>query len=839
MSIKMKLLSTSVLTVLGLVALVMLSLYGSGRVNAGIDILVSKSTPLQVKSISLQREVEKLSADLLRLGLSNEEAEAQHLNEEIIRNLRAIEDLQGEINKIKESPFDFSSFKELHEKVHKAVMDKQQNMASFKSGISTVNASLKMMEESMTGLRKTVSQVNAGGMARSSAAISNFSEAFSIANLCKDYAIQLGEVRGSILALELAHTKSEIGLLKRKVKSLVAATQSYVMTEKIQSEFPDIKEVRDFINTLNDEIGREGTGLASLRQAMLTDKKGESPEYSAAKEKLLGRVDNLVVRMNEKINAIETKVAGSRKELESVADMGSKISSIISLMTSIEIDGKYLDSKVRLVMLSDSEAELDRNAAELRITQNRMLGNIEILRKGIAQFGQGNTGNIEAIKTAVQSARGTIDRIVGIQRSILQGVALVNQSIAMVKAVSAKQSEKSEERIQVSAAEQQQMIELLQRTIKKSNSIMVIVSALIIVITLVMNIKLFFAVTGPLGSLVSIVKSVKETGDFSQRVDVKTRDEVGLALSSFNGLLEDIHLTLEKTNEVMHSVSDGDLRKRITEDLRGDLGTLKQNINSSLNALSSALSIVSDSTVKVAAAAEQSSRVVEQVAHGSMEQKDAVTHLAAAVSESSTAITDIAKNTETAAQCSKTSAAAALGGKDKIHEMSRITVQITENNNKINAITGLIQDIADQTNLLALNAAIEAARAGEQGRGFAVVADEVRKLAEKVSHSAREISDLINKAVADSAVASEASSTIQEAMESIAQASTQTQDMLQQIAAAVEEQSMTMSDIHKNVITLNDTAESNAEAAKEITVTVLDLSQLADETRTQVGKFKC
>jgi methyl-accepting chemotaxis protein len=323
---------------------------------------------------------------------------------------------------------------------------------------------------------------------------------------------------------------------------------------------------------------------------------------------------------------------------------------------------------------------------------------------------------------------------------------------------------------------------------------------------------------------------------------------------------------LARVNEMLNIVASGDLSMKLDESGKDEFALLSRNCNLLIDSLRNLIESIVNRSAQLAAAAEQTSAVTAQSTTAIEEQRNQVEQAASATTEMSSTSQSVLSSANEALseikhaddEAERVKQISAVGRQtieqlaDEVESASQVINQLQQDSASIGGILDVIRGIAEQTNLLALNAAIEAARAGEQGRGFAVVADEVRTLASRTQESTSEIQTMIEalqtgagKAVtvmdAGKAKATECVSQNEkadQALETITHAVHEAFDRSSQIATAAEEQSVVAHEISENLESIVTIAEQTTAGSQQTAVSSSEVARLAEELQQSVQEFK-
>lgn len=391
---------------------------------------------------------------------------------------------------------------------------------------------------------------------------------------------------------------------------------------------------------------------------------------------------------------------------------------------------------------------------------------------------------------------------------------------------------------------------------------------------------------GLLGEMRTTVhESEIQLAQITEQMNIKIQEEVGsmdtlllvtnaigfvlaiLILAVLFWLANAILRPMQELGRIMtQAASENDLSLRMTIKTQDEIGKTGLAFNSMLEKFQMIVGQVSTSSSQIAAASEEMSAITTQTSQGIQNQQSQTEQLATAMNQMAATVQEVARNSIEAADAASQANNESNNGHQVVNtavgtintlaesiQKAATSIQRVENDSQqIGTVLDVIRGIAEQTNLLALNAAIEAARAGEQGRGFAVVADEVRTLAGRTQESTAEIQQMIESLQTGTAksvqlmdesreltqTSVEQTSKAGDAINGIVQAVDTINNMNTQIASAAEEQGSVAEEINQNVVSISEIADQTTQGASQTAQTSEDLARLAVDLQTLVAQFK-
>jgi methyl-accepting chemotaxis protein len=367
------------------------------------------------------------------------------------------------------------------------------------------------------------------------------------------------------------------------------------------------------------------------------------------------------------------------------------------------------------------------------------------------------------------------------------------------------------------------------------------ISASVTMIGIGLGIALLLSVIIALILTTSIVRALQKgvgfaenisRGDLHAELDVYQKDEIGVLAEALRGMQKSIQYKAEKIEQIAHKDLSVEIQKASEQDGLGDSLILMKN---SLNEL---LGQVNNAVEQVSSGADQVSQASQNLSQGATEQASSLEEITSSTNEVNSQSKQNAENAQQAQSIAKQATEDAEAGNEQMKQLSQVMEKINASSDEINKVVKVIDDISFQINLLALNANVEAARAGKYGKGFAVVADEVRNLAVKSADSVKETTQMVEETVTNIKEGTEATESTAKQLASIVEGSGKVANFLDEIAQASREQAQAIDQITEGLDQIDQATQSSTASAEESASASEELAGQAQQLHRMVADFK-
>lgn len=506
-------------------------------------------------------------------------------------------------------------------------------------------------------------------------------------------------------------------------------------------------------------------------------------------------------------------------------------------VTSAEDLSKALNAQQKYLLMyltNDDKDAIVGYQSELRRLDLAMQSDIAILKNNlILQDNQdklnlliSNSTNLQKLSNQLQEmySRGEIEEAKKLYYSDFITTANSSQSLSYTLSSSSKSVANQ---FYISAG----------KTEKQTYQIIMILSGVILLAVILVCIYVVRLITKPIKQIESAMLRFSE-GELDVDIPYTSKDELGKLANSMRAMSNNLKGYIDNISYVLGTISKGDMTVTVDIDYKNDFAPIKEALTTILDSLNSTLSQIHDSANQVTTGAEQVSIGAQTLSQGATEQASSIEELAATLCEISDKVKANSDNAQTANDNAENTVRVIQDGDAIMQQLVGSMSEMARTSAEINKIIKTINDIAFQTNILALNAAVEAARAGAAGRGFSVVAEEVRNLASKSAQAADNTTALVENTLSAIQNSTNLVGQVRNSLEEISEKASITTNVIHEITISSQEQTVAIDQVNEGINLISGVVQTNSATAEQSAAASEELSGQAETMLSLVNVFQ-
>ena len=381
--------------------------------------------------------------------------------------------------------------------------------------------------------------------------------------------------------------------------------------------------------------------------------------------------------------------------------------------------------------------------------------------------------------------------------------------------------------------------DVLNAQAKASNAMTLIVAFAVIgsTFSVVIGVIITSGITQPVKELMTVAGNLKN-GLLNTEIKYEAKDEIGTLANEFRVTLKMLNGYITDISSVLQEMANGNFDISLTHSFGGDFREIETSMSKFIMDITETLSQINSAADQVSSGSEQTANAAQLLADGATTQVNTICELSNRINEISIQVKENAQNSINANQMTENVTTAILNSNNQMQELLTAMNDIDENSKKIRKIAKTIEDIAFQTNILALNASVEAARAGAAGKGFSIVAEEVRSLAGRSAEAAKNTTTLIESSTSAVAVGVSLAEQTANNLSRVVASIESTTETVSKIAEASKNQSKAISEVSKGIVQISAVVENNSATSEESAAASQELSSQAYIMKELVGRFR-